>query len=93
MIIKTPSKDDKLIDSVSQTIFRSDVLSIIYLVKIIRHDLSNKSRELSKVMMKFTPFNDSLLPRTLKYIKTLFYGILYKIHRNNSNLNSNKPLW
>ena len=94
MIITTPSKDDKLIDSESQTRFRSAVGSILYLVKISRPDLSNISRELSKVMMKCTSFHYSLLLRTLKYIeKTLFYGILYKINRNDSNLNSNKQLW
>ena len=44
-------------------------------------------------MMKCTSFHYSLLLRTLKYIeKTLFYGILYKINRNDSNLNFNKPL-
>ena len=45
LIITTPSKDDKLIDSESQTIFRSAVGSILYLVKISRPDLSNISRE------------------------------------------------
>ena len=94
MIIITPSKDDKLIDSDPQTRFRSSVGSILYLVKISRPDLSNISRELSKVMMKCTSFHYSSLIRTLKYIeKTLFYGILYKINRNDSNLNCNKPLW
>ena len=74
--------------------FRSSVGLILYLVKISRPDLSNISRELSKVMMKFTSFHYSLLLRTPKYIgKTLFYGILYTIKRKNSNLNSNKPLW
>ena len=52
LIITTPSKEDKLIDSESQTRFRSSVGSILYLVKISRPDLSNISRELSKVMIK-----------------------------------------
>ena len=73
LIITTPSKDDKLIDSESQTIFRSSVGSILYLVKISRPDLSNISRELSKVMMKCTSFHYSLLLRTLKYIEKHYF--------------------
>ena len=77
LIITTPSKDDKLIDSESQTRFRSSVGSILYLVKISRPDLSNISRELSKFMMKCTSFHYSLLLRTLKYIeKTVLWNII-----------------
>ena len=77
LIITTPSKDDKLIDSESQTRFRSSVGSILYLVKISRPDLSNISRELSKLMMKCIYFHYSLLLIALKYIvKKLFYVIL-----------------
>ena len=54
LIISKPNKDERLIDDDSQTRYRSAVGSILYLVKISRPDLSNISRELSKVMMKCT---------------------------------------
>ena len=64
------------------------------MVKIIRTDLSNISRELSKVMMKCTSFHYSLLLRALKYIeKTIFYGIYYN-PKNKINLSpDNNKLW
>ena len=54
LIISKYNKDERLIDDDSQTRYRSAVGSILYLVKISRPDLSNISRELSKVMMKCT---------------------------------------
>ena len=94
MIISTPNKYERIIDDDYQTIYQTSVGSILYLVKISRPDLSNISRELSKVMMKCTSFHYSLLLRELKYIeKTIFYGIYYNPKDKINFSNNTNKLW
>jgi hypothetical protein len=48
-VILRPNKDDPLISSKDQKIFRSGVGMLLYLVKHSRPDIANEVRELSKV--------------------------------------------
>ena len=66
--IKRPEEDEILIEKAEQSLFRSGVGLLLYLVKFSRPDLSNTVRELSKVMDRATPAHMKNLMRAIKYV-------------------------
>ena len=66
-IIMRPHEGDNLISPHQQTIFRSGVGMLLYLVKHSRPDISNAVRELSKVADGATMGHWKALMRTSKY--------------------------
>ena len=75
-IIMRPHEGDNLISPHQQTIFRSGVGMLLYLVKHSRPDISNAVRELSKVADGATMGHWKALMRTIKYIlDTKYYAL------------------
>lgn len=71
-----PDKDDTLISAEEQKIYRSGVGMLLCLVKHSRSDISNATRELSKVADGATACNFKYLIRVIKYIlDTSDYGL------------------
>ena len=66
--IKRPDNEETLIEKAEQSLFRSGVGLLLYLVKFSRPDLSNAVRELSKVMDGATPAHMKKLMRAIKYV-------------------------
>jgi hypothetical protein len=62
-----PSSDEK-VDQATQKWFRSNIGSLLYLVKLSRPDLCNAVRELSKVMDGATPGQVKELRRLINYV-------------------------
>jgi hypothetical protein len=67
-IIMRPEKGDKLISKSEQTIYRSGVGMLLYLVKHSRPEISNAVRELSKVGDGATYGHWKQLMRTIQYV-------------------------
>ena len=67
-VIMRPQKGDPLISSSDQTVYRSGVGMLLYLVKHSRPEISNAVRELSKVGDGATKAHWKDLMRTIKYV-------------------------
>ena len=67
-IIMRPEKDAPLISSKDQTLYRSGVVMLLYLVKHSRPDLSNSVRELTKVLDGATEAHWKAMMRVIKYV-------------------------
>jgi hypothetical protein len=65
-----PEKEDNLISKKEQTIYRSGVGMLLYLVKHSRPEISNAVRELSKVGDGATHGHWKCLMRTIQYVLT-----------------------
>ncbi len=63
-----PKEGDKCIEPEDQQTYRSGVGTLLYLTKHSRPDLSNSTRELSKVMDGATPAHMKELKRIIKYV-------------------------
>jgi Reverse transcriptase (RNA-dependent DNA polymerase) len=63
-----PKEDETKITESEQTIYRSGVGMLLYLVKHSRPDIANSVRELSKVADGATPCHWKNLMRTIKYV-------------------------
>ena len=68
LIVRQPMEGDLILDDDSQVKYRSGVGSLLYLCKYTRPDLSNISRELSKVIKKATVGDYKVLLRAIKYL-------------------------
>lgn len=66
--IVRPGKDDPKLSMEDQTIYRSGVGMLLYLVKHSRPDIANAVRELSKVMDGATPAAFKELKRVIKFV-------------------------
>ncbi len=66
--IKRPEEDEVLIEKAEQSLFRSGVGLLLYLVEFSRPALSNAVRELSKVLDGATPVHMKNLMRGIKYV-------------------------
>ena len=66
--IMRPQEDDNKISDTEQTIYRSGVGMLLYLVKHSRPDIANQVRELSKVADGATPGHWKALIRMIKYV-------------------------
>jgi hypothetical protein len=67
-VIRCQTEEEKLTES-DQTLFRSGVGSLLYLLKHSRPDLSNCIRELTKVMDAANKAHLKALYRVVKYVK------------------------
>jgi hypothetical protein len=68
MVIR-PKEEDKIINNANQTLYRSGVGMLLYLVKHSRRpDLGNAVRELAKVMDGATQEHWKMLLRVIKYV-------------------------
>ena len=75
--ITRPREHDKLLSEEEQTRYRSGVGSLLYLIKFTRPDISNMTRELSKVMDGATKEHWKSLLKTIRYvIATKSYKLL-----------------
>ena len=78
-MIMRPQEGDKLISPEMQTIFRSGVGMLLYLVKHSRPEISNAVRELTKVVDGATPGHWKAMNRAIKYvIDTENFGLKLK---------------
>jgi hypothetical protein len=79
--IMRPSKEDQLIKKEEQTIYRSGVGMLLYLVKHSRPEISNAVREISKVGDGATYGHWKQLMRTIQYVlNTKDIGLKIKPH-------------
>ena len=82
-----PEKGDPLITKENQSIFRSGVGMLLYLVKHSRPDIANAVRELSKVADGATEAHWKAMCRLIKYVlDTANYGLKIKPKDNKNNL-------
>jgi Reverse transcriptase (RNA-dependent DNA polymerase) len=66
-VITRLNEEENKISADEQTIYRSDVGMLLYLVKHSKPDISNSVRELLKVAFGATPGHWKILMRTIKY--------------------------
>jgi len=74
-----PKEDDEVIDAEKQSMYRSGVGMLLYLIKHSRPEICNAVRELTKVLDRATPGHYKAMLRTMKYImETKSYGLHMK---------------
>ncbi len=70
MVIRPAEDDPTQLDPQTQTLYRSGVGMLLYLVKHSRPNLSNATRELAKVMDGATKEHTHMLKRAIKFVLT-----------------------
>jgi hypothetical protein len=85
-VITRPNEEEDKISANEQTIYRSGVGMLLYLVKHSRPDISNSVRELSKVVDGTTRGHWKTLMRAIKYVldtKDMGLKLEHKLDKNN----------
>jgi len=82
-ILHKPNDDEELVSPGVQSMYRSGVGKLLYLVKMSRPDIANAVRELSKHMDKATDLHTKALDRVLAYVmQTPEYGVKISRYRH-----------
>lgn len=82
-VIMRPQEGDTKISAADQSLYRSGVGMLLYLIKHSRPDLSNSIRELTKVLDGATPAHWKAMLRVIKYVfDTKMYALKLKPNTN-----------
>lgn len=66
--VNSPKQDEKLMNGIKQVLFRSCIGSLLYLSRFTRPNITNRIRELEKVMTKGTDANYKQLLHLVRYV-------------------------